>query len=66
MSEEFRQRFITFTQRMVALALRCGNEESTKLFLILPFLNFLGYDDRNPDESVLNTTLTSRKNTRIV
>ncbi|OYW00725.1 MAG: hypothetical protein B7Z58_14280 [Acidiphilium sp. 37-64-53] len=35
---------------MVALAPRCTNEESTKLFLILPFLNFLGYDDRNPDE----------------
>jgi hypothetical protein len=35
---------------MVALAPRCNNEESTKLFLILPFLNFLGYDDRNPDE----------------
>lgn len=35
---------------MVTLAPRCTNEESTKLFLILPFLNFLGYDDRNPDE----------------
>ncbi len=34
----------------MALAPRCVNEESTKLFLILPFLNFLGYDDRNPDE----------------
>src|SRR5271168_1305105 len=35
---------------MVMLAPRCNNEESTKLFLVLPFLNFLGYDDRNPDE----------------
>jgi hypothetical protein len=35
---------------MVTLAPRCTNEESTKLFLVLPFLNFLGYDDRNPDE----------------
>jgi hypothetical protein len=35
---------------VVGLAPRCTNEESTKLFLILPFLNFLGYDDRNPDE----------------
>lgn len=32
------------------MAIRCVNEESTKLFLILPFLNLLGYDDRNPDE----------------
>ncbi|TCH97645.1 hypothetical protein EJV46_16135 [Roseococcus sp. SYP-B2431] len=48
--DEFREKLRTFAQRMVALAPRCTNEESTKLFLILPFLNFLGYDDRNPDE----------------
>ncbi|HTN13076.1 MAG TPA: type I restriction endonuclease [Acetobacteraceae bacterium] len=50
MSEDFRQKVRMFAQRVVALAPRCTNEESTKLFLILPFLNFLGYDDRNPDE----------------
>jgi len=37
-------------ERAISLAPRCTNEESTKLFLVLPFLNFLGYDDRNPDE----------------
>lgn len=50
MSDEFRQKVRVFAERAVALAPRCANEESTKLFLILPFLNFLGYDDRNPDE----------------
>jgi hypothetical protein len=50
MSDDFRQKVKVFAARMVALAPRCTNEESTKLFLILPFLNFLGYDDRNPDE----------------
>lgn len=50
MSDEFRGKLRQFAERMVALAPRCTNEESTKLFLILPFLNFLGYDDRNPDE----------------
>lgn len=50
MSDDFRQKLKGFASRMVALAPRCTNEESTKLFLILPFLNFLGYDDRNPDE----------------
>ncbi|WP_162176805.1 MULTISPECIES: type I restriction enzyme HsdR N-terminal domain-containing protein [Acidiphilium] len=50
MSDDFRQKLKVFASRMVALAPRCTNEESTKLFLILPFLNFLGYDDRNPDE----------------
>lgn len=50
MADEFRQRVRSFAERIVGLAPRCTNEESTKLFLILPFLNFLGYDDRNPDE----------------
>lgn len=49
-ADEFKQKVIAFASRMVTLAPRCTNEESTKLFLILPFLNFLGYDDRNPDE----------------
>jgi hypothetical protein len=50
MSDDFRQKVRSFAERVVGLAPRCTNEESTKLFLILPFLNFLGYDDRNPDE----------------
>ncbi len=50
MSEDFRQRFKQFGERCVGFAPRCNNEESTKLFLVLPFLNFLEYDDRNPDE----------------
>lgn len=50
MSEEFRQKVKAFADRAVSLAPRCTNEEGTKLFLILPFLNLLGYDDRNPDE----------------
>lgn len=50
MSDEFRQKLIDFAVRAKELSTRCNNEESTKLFLILPFLNALGYDDRNPDE----------------
>ncbi|MCW2316763.1 hypothetical protein M2322_002317 [Rhodoblastus acidophilus] len=50
MSDDFRPKLKLFAERMVTVAARCTNEESTKLFLILPFLNFLGYDDRNPDE----------------
>ena len=37
---------------MVAIAPRCVNEESTKLFLVLPFLSLLGYDVTNPDNEV--------------
>lgn len=50
MSDDFRQKSTTFALRAVELAPRCANEESTKLFLILPFLHLLGYDDRNPHE----------------
>jgi hypothetical protein len=50
MSDDFRQKVKSFAEKMVLIAPRCTNEESTKLFLILPFLNLLGYDDRNPDE----------------
>ena len=50
MPDDFRQKVKVFAERVIGIAPRCTNEESTKLFLILPFLNFLGYDDRNPDE----------------
>ncbi len=50
MADDFRQKLKAFAERMIKIAPRCTNEESTKLFLILPFLNFLGFDDRNPDE----------------
>lgn len=50
MSEEFRQKLMDFARRSVSLSGHCTNEESTKLFLILPFLALLGYDDRNPEE----------------
>ena len=50
MSEDFRLRIRAFAERAISLAPRCTNEEGTKLFLILPFLNLIGYDDRDPDE----------------
>jgi len=50
MSDDFQERLLAFSQRVVSLAPRCTNEESTKLFLILPFIGLLGYDDRNPLE----------------
>ncbi|MBK5959590.1 hypothetical protein CCR97_15455 [Rhodoplanes elegans] len=50
MADEFGDKLIAFAKRNVGLADRCGNEESTKMFLVLPFVNFLGFDDRNPLE----------------
>lgn len=50
MIDDFEQNFIDFAIRMVGVASRCANEEGTKMFLVLPFLSFIGYDISNPDE----------------
>ncbi|MBC9010310.1 type I restriction endonuclease, partial [Acetobacter tropicalis] len=50
MSDDFRQKFKIFSERMISISTRCNNEEATKLFLVLPLINFLGYDTMNPDE----------------
>src|SRR4051812_9362800 len=50
MTDDFRQALVSLANKMATVAPRCTNEESTKIFLILPFLSFLGYDDRNPNE----------------
>ncbi len=50
MAMDFRQDLINFAKRMTAIAPKCISEEGTKLFLILPFLEFLGYDCKNPLE----------------
>lgn len=50
MTDEFREKLTAFAARAVELSPRCASEESAKLFLILPFLSVLGYDDRNPSE----------------
>lgn len=50
MIDDFKQNFIDSAIRMVGVAPRCANEEGTKMFLVLPFLSFIGYDISNPDE----------------
>jgi hypothetical protein len=47
---EFKQRLTTLAKRSVDAAPRCANEESTKMFLVLPMISLLGYDHTNPDE----------------
>ncbi len=50
MAADFREKMIELAGRAVATAPRCANEESTKLFLVVPFISFLGYDPLNPNE----------------
>jgi hypothetical protein len=49
-SEEFKNQLLVHARTMVDRAGRAQSEEATKQFLILPFLQFLGYDPLDPDE----------------
>lgn len=52
MSEEFKNRLLSHAKTAVDRAGRAQNEEATKQFLIIPFLQLLGYDPNDPDELI--------------
>lgn len=47
---ELRTGLMALARRSLALMTACSNEESTKLYLVLPFLALLGYDPGDPRE----------------
>lgn len=47
---ELRAGFESLAQRSLGIMGVCANEESTRLYLVLPILRLLGYDDQNPYE----------------
>jgi hypothetical protein len=47
---ELREGLSLLARRSVSLMKACGNEESTKLYLVLPLLGLLGYDYTDPYE----------------
>jgi hypothetical protein len=47
---ELRAGLCAIAKRSVGLMSACGNEESTKLYLVLPVLGLFGYDYSNPYE----------------
>lgn len=47
---EYRNKLVEFAKRAANAAPRCGNEESTKMFLVIPMISFLGYDHMDPNE----------------
>lgn len=49
-SNELRAGLLAVAKRSVSIMTACTNEESTKLYLVLPFLGLLGYDYTNPYE----------------
>src|SRR5215217_4476639 len=50
MSEEFKNRLLVHEKTAVGRAGRAQNEEATKQWLIIPFLQLLGYHPNEPDE----------------
>lgn len=49
-ANELRAGLLAVAKRSVSIMTACTNEESTKLYLVLPFLGLLGYDYANPYE----------------
>jgi len=49
-SNELRAGLLAVAKRSVGIMTACSNEESTKLYLVLPVLGLLGYDYTNPYE----------------
>ena len=47
---ELRAGLVAIAKRSVGLMSACGNEESTKLYLVLPIFGLFGYDYSNPYE----------------
>ena len=48
--DDFREKLKSFAKEVCEKAHHCQNEESTKQFLILPFMECLGYNTRDPRE----------------
>ncbi len=48
--DELRTGLLALAKRSVAIMTACANVESTKLYLVLPFLGLLGYDSTDPFE----------------
>lgn len=49
-NNELRAGLLTVAKRSISIMAACTNEESTKLYLVLPMLGLLGYDFTNPYE----------------
>ena len=52
MSEEFKNRLLVHAKTAVERAGQAQNEEATKQFLIIPFLQLLGYDPLDPNDVI--------------
>lgn len=52
MSDDFKKQLVEYSMKALVVADRAENEAATRMFLIMPFLQLLGYDPYDPDEIV--------------
>ena len=52
----FQEQLVSFANIVVSRLEKCGNEEQTKLYLIIPFLRLLGYDAGDPSQVVAESS----------
>ena len=50
MSDDFRERLVEHSKKSIVLAAKADNEQATRMFLVMPFLQLLGYDASDPDQ----------------
>ena len=49
-SDDFRERLVEHSKKSLGLAAKADNEQATRMFLVMPFLQLLGYDASDPDQ----------------
>ena len=52
----FQEQLIAFANVVALRTAKCANEEQTKLYLLIPFLNLLGYDARDPSQVIAKSS----------
>jgi predicted type IV restriction endonuclease len=52
MPTEFEARLVAFSKRAMRIASHCASDEAAKIYLVMPFLELLGYDAGDPSTIV--------------
>lgn len=48
MPDDFQSRFVAFAERTMRIKAHCAGEDATRIYLVMPFLELLGYDAGDP------------------
>ncbi|MEQ1614089.1 MAG: hypothetical protein ABL904_15190 [Hyphomicrobiaceae bacterium] len=48
MPDDFESRFVAFAERTMRIKAHCAGDDATRIYLVMPFLELLGYDAGDP------------------